>query len=141
MTDSGKRAISFGLFGIGGLAGLFGCMTAPAAIFVIGLNDSPPEILALLLPLTLLPTCVIALWWPRRASVWLLLLALDWASGLTWQRSYLFAVRHFPIESLGTLLGREMVPAYFVAGLGLFGLLTSQADSPRLLGYSEALDT
>jgi hypothetical protein len=52
------------------------------------------------------------------------------------QRHYISVVQHFPEESLRSLLGGEMLPAYFVFALAAFGLLTSNAHWPQMLGIS-----
>ena len=133
MTDGRKRALSIGLYSIGMIAGLFGCVATPRAIFVIGVNDSMPEVWALLLPMTLLPTCVVALWWRKPASVWFLLLSLIWACGMIWQRHYMSTVRHFQGGSVGQFLVSEMLPAYFVFALAVFGLITEYAEWPQMI--------
>jgi hypothetical protein len=134
MTTQRKRGISFCLFGLGIAAGVAGCVASPIAIFTIGENDSTPEIWALLLPLTLLPTCIVALWWRKAGSLWLLTLGLIWTYGMAWQRHYMLTVRHFPAEPLWQLFGGGLLPCYFVLGLGLFGLFTERAQWPKMLG-------
>jgi hypothetical protein len=133
MTDRVKRSISLGVFSLGMVGGIWGCTVAPRAIFVIGVNDSAPEVVALLLPVTLLPVCVVALWRRRVASLWLLLLALIWAVGMVYQRHYISSVRHFPSDSIRAVLVGEMVPTYFVLALAIFGLLTENAGWPRMI--------
>jgi hypothetical protein len=136
MNKRAKRTVSFGVFGLGIVAGLAGCAIAPRAVFVIGVNDSTPEVLALLLPITLLPASILALWKRIWASVWFCFLGLLWSYGMIWQRHYISVVQHFPEESLRSLLGGEMLPAYFVFALAAFGLLTSNAHWPQMLGIS-----
>jgi hypothetical protein len=137
MTDESKRAISIGLFSIGIFAGALGCVGVPMAIFTIGVNDSEPEVWALLLPMTLLPTCIVALWQRRYASLWLITLGFIWTYGMVWQRHYMSTVRHFPIEGAWQLIG-SLIPAYFVLALGFFGILTERAHWPRMLGFRTA---
>jgi hypothetical protein len=133
MTDRLKRSISVGVFSLGMVGGVFGCARAPGAIFVIGVNDSTPEVVALLLPVTLLPVCIVALWRRRVASLWLLLLALIWTVGMVYQRHYISNVRHFPPDSIPAFLVGEMAPAYFVLALAIFGLLTENAGWPKIV--------
>jgi hypothetical protein len=133
MTNQVRRVVSIAIFSLGMAGGLFGCAAAPGAIFVIGINDSAPEISALLLPVTLLHTCIIALWERRLASIWLLLLGLIWIFGMAYQRHYVGSVRHFPQNSSLQFLMGEMIPAYFVFALAAFGLLTEHARWPRAI--------
>jgi hypothetical protein len=59
MADRVKRAVSFAIFGIGLLLSLYGCLGYAETMFVIGVNDSPQEILAITLALaTPLPACL-----------------------------------------------------------------------------------
>jgi hypothetical protein len=81
MRDSTKVIIGFGsiwgLFAFGGM--LF-------SSFTIGANDSVPEVLAILLyGLTILPSCILAIWFMRYAALWLMLLAPITAIGLIYQ--------------------------------------------------------
>jgi hypothetical protein len=133
MTDRLKRSISLGVFSLGMIGGVFGCVRAPGAIFVIGVNDSTPEVVGLLLPLTLLPLCIVALWWRRLASLWLLVLALIWTFGMVYERHYMSSVRHFPPDTVPAFLVGEMAPAYFVSALAIFGLLTENAGWPKIV--------
>lgn len=133
MTDAGKRSLSILVFSLAGLCGLWGCLALPMAIFTIGANDSAPETWALLLPATLLPTCVLALWWRSQAAVWLLVLGVLWIYGMTWQRHYMETVRHFPQGSLWTLFLGDFLPGYFVLGLGVFGLYSELSKWPRIV--------
>jgi hypothetical protein len=132
MTDRGKRAISIAIFGLGAAAGLAGCAIAPRAIFTVGANDSLPEILALLLPLTLLPASIAALWWRKFSCAWLLLTSVVWTFGMIWQRHYISVVRHFQADRWSDLLTKELVPAYFVFALAAFGLFSEYAGWPRV---------
>jgi hypothetical protein len=138
MTDESKRTLSMIVFSLAGLCGLWGCAALPMAIFTIGVNDSVPEVWALLLPATLLPTCIIALWWRRQASVWLLLLGMIWIYGMTWQRHYMETIRHFPQESLWAFFLGAFMPAYLILGLGIFGLYGELHQWPRIIGRRRA---
>jgi hypothetical protein len=136
MNDFSKRVLSFSVFGLGMAAGLFGCVAVPGAIFVIGVNDSKPEILALLGPITLLPACILALWKRTPAGLWLVFLGLLWAYGMFAQRHYMETVRHFPQPSYLSLLKSTMVPTYLMLAIGLFSLLTERAKWPKNLPLS-----
>jgi hypothetical protein len=81
MRDSTKVIIGFGsiwgVFAFGGM--LF-------SSFTIGTNDSAPEVLAILLyGLTILPSCIFAIWFMRYAALWLLILSPITAFGLVYQ--------------------------------------------------------
>ncbi len=81
MRDSTKVIIGFGsiwgLYAFGGM--LF-------SSFTVGTNDSAPEVLAILLNgLTILPSCILAIWFMRYAALWLMLLSPITALGLVYQ--------------------------------------------------------
>src|SRR5580700_2049758 len=81
MRESTKVIIGFGsiwgLYAFGGM--LF-------SSFTIGTNDSAPEVLAILLNgLTILPSCILAIWFMRYAALWLMLLSPTTALGLVYQ--------------------------------------------------------
>jgi hypothetical protein len=81
MRDSTKVIIGFGsiwgLFAFGGM--LFGAFTT-------GKNDSVPEVLAIILyGLTILPSCILAIWFMRYTALWLMLLAALAAIGFVYQ--------------------------------------------------------
>jgi hypothetical protein len=81
MRDSTKVIIGFGsiwgLFAFGGM--LF-------SSFTIGSNDSAPEVVAILLyGLTILPSCICAIWFMRYAALWLVFLSPITAFGLVYQ--------------------------------------------------------
>jgi hypothetical protein len=81
MRDSTKVIIGFGsiwgLFAFGGM--LF-------SSFTIGSNDSAPEVMAILLyGLTILPSCICAIWFMRYAALWLMFLSPVTAFGLVYQ--------------------------------------------------------
>ncbi len=81
MRDSTKVIIGFGsiwgLYAFGGM--LF-------SSFTIGTNDSAPEVVAMLLNgLTVLPSCVLAIWFMRYAAIWLMALFPITAFGVIYQ--------------------------------------------------------
>jgi hypothetical protein len=81
MRESTKVIIGFGsiwgLYAFGGM--LF-------SSFTIGTNDSAPEVFAILLNgLTILPSCILAIWFMRYAAIWLMLLSPITAFGLVYQ--------------------------------------------------------
>jgi hypothetical protein len=115
MRDSTKVIIGFGsiwgLFAFGGM--LF-------SSFTIGANDSAPEVLAILLyGLTILPSCILAIWFMRYAALWLMLLSPTTALGLVYQVIHTRA----PAGDYWTVVG-GMAEALIVAAIpGAIGLL------------------
>jgi hypothetical protein len=133
MNNLGKRAICIAIFALGMAGGLVGCVVALPAIFAIGINDSAPEILGVMLLSTLLPACFTALWWRKLASFWLAFVGLFWIYGVVWQEHYLSAVRHFTSGRLLDTLGKEAIPSYFALAIAAFGLITERRGWPQLI--------
>lgn len=115
MRDSTKVIIGFGsiwgLYAFGGM--LF-------SSFTIGTNDSAPEVLAILLNgLTILPSCILAIWFMRYAALWLMLLSPITALGLVYQVIH----SRNPAGDYWRVLG-GMAEALIVAAIpGAIGLL------------------
>jgi hypothetical protein len=115
MRDSTKVVIGFGsiwgLFAFGGML---------LSSFTIGANDSAPEVVAILLyGLTILPSCILAIWFMRYAALWLMLLAPITASGLIYQVVH----SRRPAGDYWTVVG-GMAEALIVAAIpGAIGLL------------------
>jgi hypothetical protein len=88
--------------------------------FTIGANDSAPEVLAILLyGLTILPSCILAIWFMRYAALWLMLLAPITAFGLVYQLIH----SRTSARNYSTVLG-GMAEALIVAAIpGAIGLL------------------
>jgi hypothetical protein len=114
MRDSTKAIIGFGsiwgLFAFGGM--LFSSLT-------MGANDSAPEVLATLLyGLTILPSCILAIWFTRYAALWLMLLAPITAIALVYQ-----AIHSRTAGDYWTVVG-NVAEALLVAAIpGVIGLL------------------
>jgi hypothetical protein len=115
MRDSTKVIIGFGsiwgLFAFGGM--LF-------SSFTIGTNDSAPEVLVILLyGLTILPSCIFAIWFMRYAALWLMILFPITAFGLVYQVIH----SRTPAGDYWTVVG-GMAEALIVAAIpGAIGLL------------------
>jgi hypothetical protein len=74
------------IIGFGSIWGLFAFAAMLFSLFTIGANNSAPEVLAILLyGLTILPACILAIWFMRYAALWLMLLAPTTAIGLVYQ--------------------------------------------------------
>ena len=111
MSDETKRTISLIVFGFGIFGGLWGCAAWTGGIFVIGANDSLPEILALTFTLaTPLPACVLALWRPVIAGSWLVFAGLFFPYGMLAQRAYMIHARHAPDQLTVLQMLRGSVP-------------------------------
>jgi hypothetical protein len=98
-SDTTKRAISFAVFGLGILGGLWGCLAYARSMFVVDVNDSPREIWALTFALaTPLPACVLALWQRVIAGFWLIFAGCYFLYGMVVQRAYMIQVGTFQIN-------------------------------------------
>ena len=74
------------IIGFGSIWGLFAFGGMLFSSFTIGTNDSAPEVLTILLNgLTILPSCILAIWFMRYAPLWLMLLSPITALGLVCQ--------------------------------------------------------
>src|ERR1700733_1103702 len=81
MRDSTKVVI-----GLGSIWGLFMFGGLLFSSFTMGANDSLPEVLAILLNgLTILPSCILAIWFAKPAAMWLMLLTPITAFGLAYE--------------------------------------------------------
>jgi hypothetical protein len=114
MRDSTKVIIGFG--SIWGLVAFGGMLFSS---FTIGANDSAPEVLAILLyGLTILPSCILAIWFMRYAALWLMLLTPITAIGLVYQ-----AILSRPAGDYRTVVG-GVAEALIVGAIpGVIGLL------------------
>jgi hypothetical protein len=113
---------------------LLGCAALIPGIFVIGANDSPGEILAILYcGFLFLPTLIFALWRRRIAGVILMSMGPVWIFGMLDQRYYIQAVRHFPPDSVSDLLFRELPPALIPTAIGVFLFVTDRKNWPTLI--------
>jgi hypothetical protein len=138
-----KRAVSFAVFGLGILAGLFGCTQYPAAMFVVGVNDSAQEVWALTFALaTPFFACILALWQRVIAGIWLIFAGCFWVYGMIAQRTYMIQVRHFAYQpTVQQTLHAEMPLSWALITMGLFALITDMLKWPRLLGRSARVKT
>jgi hypothetical protein len=138
LSDADKRTISVGVFALGVFGGLWGCGIFARGAFVMGANDSLPEILAVTFAFaTPLPTFVFALWQPVKAGLWLIFTGLFFPCGMIAQRAYLIEVRHFPDQPT---VSQDMLAGLpytcVLVGFGLFYVLTGLWKWPRPLRRS-----
>jgi hypothetical protein len=133
--EGAKRVISFAVFGLGMLGGLWSCSRYAFAMFVAGENDSFAGILALTLAFaTPLPACVVALWKRIPAGLWLIAAGCYLPVGLLFQRVFMIYVRHFPDQ--GTVWQTLLVCLPYssaLIALGSFGVVTGLLKWPKLL--------
>lgn len=124
MRDGTKVVIGFG--SIWGLIA-FGFMAISS--FTIGANDTAPEILAIVLyGLSILPACIVAIWYRRAAAIWLFVLSGITALGFAYQ-----VIMGPNRKPLGLSLFLRGVPALVVIAAipGIIGYLllrTSRAE-------------
>jgi len=133
--DAAKRVVSFGVFGLGMLGGLWSCSRYAHAMFVANDNDSAPGLLAITLAFaTPLPACVVALWKRIAAGVWLIVAGCYLPVGMLLQPAFMVYVRHSPDEFTAWQTTLTVLP-YSVAliALGSFGLVTGLLKWPKLL--------
>jgi hypothetical protein len=130
-----KRVVSFAVFGLGMLGGLWGCVAWGSAMFVAGENDSFPEFLALTLAFaTPLPACIVALWKRIPAGLWLVASGCYLPVGMLIQHWFMIYVRHFPDEDgvRQTILHSLPYSSVLIV-LGSFAIVTGLLKWPKLL--------
>ena len=137
-SNYAKRAISFAVFGIGIVGGLWGCLVYAGGLFTVGYNDCLQEILAITFAFaTPFPACVLALWKRSIAGFWLIFAGCFFPYGVIAERTYMIQVRHFP-DQLTVLqtIQHSLYISLPLIGIGLFGVVTDRLKWPRLLGKS-----
>jgi hypothetical protein len=137
MRDSLKRLLSIAILTLFMCTGLFACARMARPIFVIGANDSPAAILAMLYcGFLYLPTLILAFWRRRVASIILMSMVPIWIFGMLNQRYYTQYVRHFPADPISDLLF-ELAVALFPMAIGAFLFITDRLKWPPLLFSDE----
>lgn len=134
-----KRVVSAGVFGLGVLAGLWGCIAYPGVMFVVGENDSPQEVWALTFALaTPLPACMLALWKRLVPGVWLIFAGCFFSYGMLAQRVYMINVRHFSNQpTVAQTLKFSLLYSLILAILGAFVVITHLQRWPEVLSRSK----
>lgn len=93
--------------------------------FTIGDNDTAPEVLALTLyGFTILPACILAIWYRRASAIWLIILFFIAAFGFIYQEIYQSAHD----KAYQSQLGHTIVPFVIAAIPGLLGVLLLRSD-------------
>jgi hypothetical protein len=122
MRDSTKVVIGFG-----SIWGLYALGATLLGSFTMGSNDTTPEIVAVVLyGLTLLPSCILALWFQRRAAIWLLCLSGISLFGFTYQ-AFAQSVVSQPVAKLVGSLSWMLFLVAIPALLGIALLRTEKA--------------
>ena len=120
--------------------GLLACARMAPAIFVIGENDSPGAILALLYcGFLYLPMLILGFWKRRTAGVILMTMDPVWVLGTLNQRYYMQYVRHFPAEPMSDFF-REVSVALFPMAIGAFLFVTDRLKWPVLIPRRKRMD-
>jgi hypothetical protein len=116
MRDSTKVIIGFG-----SIWGLFAMLFSS---FTIGANDSLPEIVALVLyGLTILPSCILAIWFQKYAATWLIALSSIVAFGFIYQ-----VIAQNRADGVGTM-ARGITFSLIAAAIpGFIGVLLLRAE-------------
>ena len=138
IRDQAKRAISAGVFGLGILGGLGGCIASAAGAFTIGANDSTPEILAIIFALvTPLPACIVALWKRLVPGMWLIFAGCFFVYGMLAQREYMIKVRHFYDQpSVSQTIKVSLPYTLVLVALGVFAVTTYRLRWPEVMRRS-----
>jgi hypothetical protein len=122
MRDSTKVIIGFG-----SIWGLYAFGVMVLGSFTIGVNDSGPEIVAIsLYGLTILPSCILAIWFRKYAAIWLMILFPITALGFIYQ-----TVQRGADGPSDWALLRGIALFMIVAAIpGLIGVLLFRSDRP-----------
>lgn len=141
-NDRVKKFVSFVVFGLGMLGGLWGWLAYAGAMFTVGVNDSIQEVLALTFAFaTTLPACVVALWRRLAAGVWLTFAGCYLPYAAVAQRNYMIQVRHFQDQPTVLKTIEGFLPYSIVLiGIGLFAVITEHLKWPRLIGNRQPSD-
>ncbi|NYF88530.1 hypothetical protein RBB79_03270 [Tunturiibacter empetritectus] len=115
MRDSTKVII-----GLGSIWGLYALGATVIGSFTIGANDTAPEIVGLVLyGFTLLPACILAIWYRKPTAIWLIALAFISVFGFIYQ----ILEEAGPAKEYRSL-PRDLGFALFMAAIpGLLGIL------------------
>jgi hypothetical protein len=74
------------IIGLGSIWGLFAFGFVVVTSFTIGSNDTAAEIVAIVLyGFTILPACILAIWYPRFSGIWLIAVSVVAAFGFLYQ--------------------------------------------------------
>jgi hypothetical protein len=119
MRDSTKVIIGFG-----SIWGLFAFGAVLLDSFTLGSNDSLPEVVAITLyGLTILPSCILAIWFQKQAATWLITLSPLTAFGLIYQ-----VIAQYRTNGVGTIAHGILLSLIAAAIPGLIGALLLRAE-------------
>jgi len=127
-TQRFQRNISRFVFGA---AFVWGCVSTIAALwssFTLGVNDTAPEVGALIFyVLSFVPASLLVFWKRRIASAWFISLAIVCLTGFTYQ---MHTQHEDSLQIMLRILFIAFVPPF---ALGIFGLITDNKSWPKLL--------
>jgi len=107
------------VLGFGSIWGLFALGAMLIGSFTLGTNDSPPEVIAIVLyGLTILPSCILAIWFRKQMAIWLATLSVIAIFGFVYQVAGLFVDGRTIAEKSISLI----VPLMIASIPGLIGV-------------------
>jgi hypothetical protein len=112
------------IIGFGSIWGLFAFGAVLLSSFTLGSNDSLPETVAVILyGLTILPSCILAIWFRKYAATWLIALSCITAFGFIYQ-----VIAENLVHGVGTL-ARGITFSLIAAAIpGFIGVLLLRAE-------------
>ena len=118
------------IIGFGSIWGLFALGALLIGSFTIGANDTAPGIAALVLyGLTILPSCILAIWYRKSSAVWLIVLSAIALFGFVYQ----VVIQRRAGEPFDVLLSHLLSSVIIAAVPGFLGtlLLRDASLSPQ----------
>jgi hypothetical protein len=127
MMNSKQQSISRLIFSVGIVWGVMSSLIALWGSFTLGVNDTLPEVLAIIFYiLSFVPAGILAFWKRRLASIWLISLGLFCMFGFNYQ---MWMQHEITCRHILAVLFIGIIPALC---LGLFGLITDNHHWPKL---------
>ncbi len=122
------RDMTKAVIGLGSIWGLFAFGLVLVSSFTIETKDAAPEIVAIAVyGLTILPACILAIWFRKGAAIWLIGTAALAMFGCTYQ-----VIRQYvPDESFLSLTRGFLGLAFLAAVPGILGFVLLRSEKPR----------
>ena len=117
------------IIGFGSIWGLFAFGAMVFSSFTIGSNDSTPEIVAIILyGITILPSCILAIWFRKYAAMWLIALSPITAFGFIYQ-----VITQSSTDKAFGAMARGITFFLITAAIpGLLGMLLLRTERPTI---------